>query len=367
MAEHARLSPSAAHRWLACPAAPNLEAALPEQSSAYAEEGTAAHELAALCLTRGLDAADLPADGEWARFDAEAREAVQTYLDLVRTEPGETYVEFRVDYSPWVPGGFGTADCIKAHEGVGTLIDFKFGQGVRVEARENPQLMLYALGADHSLGFLHEIDLWRLVICQPRLDHIDVWEIRRKDLIEWAETCVRPAAQRALGPNPHAVPGEKQCRFCRAKAICRARAEANLKAAVEDFREPCPKPATLSKDEIAALLPRLDEVIAWAKDVQAHALALAEAGESIPGYKLVAGRSVRRWAEGAEAALVAELGEAAWEKKLIGISAAEKLLGKKHPIFAAHTVKPEGAPTLAPLSDPRPALSDAVADFLGTA
>lgn len=366
MSAHAYLSPSAAHRWMQCPAAPRLEALLPDTGSRYAEEGATAHELAALCLTLGLDASSLPAGGDWARFDAGMREAVQSYLDLVRAEPGHRYVEYRVDFSRWVPDGFGTADCLVFHEGVGAVIDLKYGQGVRVDARENPQLMLYALGADHSLGFIHDVDLWRLIICQPRLDHVSVWEIRRKDLVAWAEASVKPAAARALSSDAEPAPGEKQCRFCRAKAVCRARAEANLRLAREDFAQPLPPPAMLSLDEIARILPQLDALVAWAGDVRDHATARAMAGETVPGYKLVAGRSVRRWADSAAAALEALLGEAAWEKKLLGISAAEKLLGRSHPIFAEHTVKPEGAPTLAPLSDPRPAMTAAGVDFRET-
>lgn len=373
MNAHAVLSASAAHRWLACPGSVRLTRDLPDTASVYAEEGTRAHELAALCLSRGWDAQSLPAyaeqaEGEdWGLYPQEMRGHVQAYLELVRAIPGELHIETRVDFDRWAPGGFGTADALVVAERTAQVLDLKYGQGIRVEATANPQLMLYALGAYAEYDWLYGIDRWELTIHQPRLDHVDTWVIDTPELLAWGES-IRPVAQQALGADAPLVPGEKQCRFCAVNATCRARAEANQDVARAEFATPCQTPDTLSLDEIGTLLPKLAELTRWAADVQQYALDQALAGHGVPGHKLVEGRSLRQWRD--PAAVAAALRRLKYReadyytKVLIGIGAAEKLLGGPKtaaPILDPLTVKPPGKPALVPEADKRPALPTATA------
>lgn len=377
MAGHAKLSASGAHRWLACPGSVRLEDGIADAGSAYAAEGTLAHELAEICLARGWDAHDLPPYAEasrgedWGRYPDDMRQHVQSYLDLVRGFPGALLVETRVTYDRWVPEGFGTADALVIDDTKAALVDLKYGQGVKVYA-DGPQLKLYALGAIQTHGWLYDIQTWELVICQPRIDHIDAVTVSTGHLLEWAETVVAPAAALALTDGAPLSPGEHQCRFCRAKAVCRSRRDANLKVAYADFG-PLPKPDSLDLGEIAALLGKLDEMEQWAKDVRDYAMSQAESGHDLPGYKLVEGRSYRQWTD--EAAVIRRLRALKYLKsdyiveKLIGIGEAEKLLGGKKaatPILDELTVKPPGRPALVPEADKRPALNSAAsarADF----
>lgn len=362
---HAKLSASGAHRWMACPASISMEADFTDEGSVYAAEGTAAHELAERCLRQEQNAIDhyeKVIDG--FEVDMEMVEAVQLYLDYVRDLPGIRFIEQRVDFSPWVPEGFGTADTIVIRDGVATVVDLKYGKGVRIDAEENPQAMLYGLGALNDFGFLHDIDTLKLVIIQPRLDHVSEWEISRDDLDRWAVYDVQPAAEMALSDEPAFVPGPKQCQFCRARVTCRALAEINIETAVKDFEGlddigETVKPFHLSDDEIAAILPKLDILTNWAKAIEAWALGRLETGNDIPGYKLVEGRSIRKWEdeEAAGKALARKLGaKVAFIRKLITITEAEKRLGKKDPLIAKYTHKPPGKPAIAPVSDKRPAL-----------
>lgn len=375
MSAHARLSCSGAHRWMACPGSVQLEADLPEQSSRYADEGSAAHMLAEWCLDHEADAADAP--DEVARacgvaWPPDMRQAVQVYLDYVRglTAPGTArYTEQALDLSAWIPGGFGTSDVIVVGDGVLRAIDYKHGAGVRVDAANNPQTRLYGLGALHAFDAIEDIHTVETHIVQPRMDHISVEVLSVEDLRAWGET-VKVAAAAVEQPDAPLVPGEKQCRFCRAKAVCPGRARANLAVAQREFATPgappVASPAALSIPELATLLPHLDELVAWAKDVQEYCAQQALAGRAVPGYKLVEGRSARTWAD--EAAVIAALRKLKYPKadyiveKLIGITDAEKLLGGKKaaaPILDPLTIKPPGKPTLVPEADRRPALNTA--------
>lgn len=356
---HSRFGPSAASRWLRCPGSVTLSEGIADESSAFAEEGTKAHELAEQCLRTGLGAHDVA-----GAYDQEMRDAVQVYLDYCRGLGGDQrLVETKVDFSEWVPDGFGTADYIAIHFNDASIdvIDLKYGKGVQVYAANNPQGMLYAIGAMREVDYLVEVERVRIHIVQPRLDHIDTWEVSATALTEFGQIASR-AAEKALQPNPPFNPGDVQCRFCRANAVCPARHKANIALAREEFGL-LPAPATLSLEQIAAILPRLPDFEAWAKDVRQYAEQQALAGEYVPGYKLVEGRSVRQWRdEDAVAQSLLQMGFAPADfssQKLLGIGAMEKLLGgakSARPFMDAMTIKPEGKPALVPESDKRPAL-----------
>lgn len=365
MSAHAVLGASSAHRWMACPGSVALTKDMPDSQSAYANEGTLAHELAELCLKHNMDAVDLPQDNDWEKYPQEMREHIQDYLDYVRARVAQTggrlLIEQRVDYSEWVPEGFGTSDAVIIASDRIVTIDLKYGQGVKVYAEANPQARLYALGACSEFWFdIEGVQTVESVIFQPRLDHVDEFEESIQDLMDFAELA-RAAALLALSENAPLFPGEKQCRFCRAKAVCPARAEKNLQLALDEFDEPTPAPTALTLDEIGDLLPKLDDIAQWVKDVKDYALAQAAAGAKIKGHKLVAGRSVRSWrSDAAEQLERHEKAEELFEKKLVGIGKAEKVLGKTSPIFADLTEKPEGKPVLALSSDKRPEIQGAV-------
>ncbi len=242
-------------------------------------------------------------------------------------------------------------------ESVLKIVDLKTGSGVKIYAANNGQLSIYAVLARFEWGPIYgPFDRIELHIVQPTLDHIDVWSMTSTELDVFEQELLTVVARIKSGDN-RAVPGEKQCLFCRAKAICRARAEHNLVVVKSDFAAP----ATLSIDEIAELLPQLRQIIAWCAALEEHALQEATKGAVIPGHKLVAGRSSRVWRNEADAADALSIcgvsGSKLWHKKLIGITETEKLLGKSHPIFGEQTVKPKGKPTLVSENDPRPELT----------
>ena len=366
MTAHARLGASKAHRWIQCPGSVALEASLPDETSAFAREGTAAHALAELALRAGCAPEKWVGEEIEGHFvDAAMAAHVAMYVDYINALPGEKLYEVRVDYSGYAAGGFGTADCIVLDEGVVHVVDLKFGQGVRVEAKDNAQLMLYALGAYGDFGFECKLDTARMSIVQPRLDHIDTFEIKINDLLKWARTVVKPAAKLAMQEGAPFRPSESACRFCKARATCRALAQHNLELVQATFENldarPAPaSPDLLNIDEVTRLLPHLDGFINWAGAVKDYAQSVLGHGGVVPGYMLVEGRSLRRWGDEVVAgeALAALLGEEAYLKKLISPSQAEKALGRKRAgEIADLVVKPVGKPTLAPAADPRPELS----------
>ena len=379
--KHAILSPSSAARWINCPGSVKLsEQVPPAPPSEYAEEGTAAHALAELKLraeigeittrkyTAGLKKARA---GQY--YCGEMDEATDFYKDIVMEHlaaagpDGELLIEQRFSLDDWAPKSFGTSDAVVIGDGVLEVIDLKYGKGVRVSAKDNPQLRLYALGAADLFDDLYEFDTVRMTIIQPRLDHVSVDTVPLSDLRDWGRFFVQPAAYDAINGTGTTAPGD-WCRWCPAKAICRKRADENLKLARYDFRDP----DLLEPGEIGEILKQAEELQRWMADVQAYALQEALDGRHFDGWKLVEGRSVRKYADDlkvAEALQAAGFPEAAlYERKLYGITAMEKIVGKKKltEIVGDLIIKPAGKPVLVPESDKREPISSidsAKADF----
>ena len=404
MAAHALLGASSAHRWLECTPSARLEESVgaADEGSPYAEEGTVAHAYAEAELSYRLGLISKrsyagrckrPKASEW--WGPEMEEAVGDYASYVCELAAEleaegkspvVELEQRVDYSEYVPGGYGTADAVILSEGVLHVIDLKYGKGVPVSAEGNPQLRLYALGAALKYWIVYGFGEVRMTIVQPRLGSVSTDAMPYDELIDWAETYVEPRARAADEGRGEYNPGEAQCRWCKAKAVCRARAEANLQAACEDFsldalpEDPAeagaalPKPELLTIAEVAELLPLLPRIEAWANDVQEWALVQArDCGTVFPGFKLVEGRSNRKVVQpGAAMDALALEGYAAsdYQKpaELLPIGKLEKLLGKARfaEVLGAYVYKPAGKPALVPESDKRPAIDPAeaaAADF----
>ena len=368
---HALLNASSAHRWLHCPPSVRASAGSADVSSDAALQGTAAHVLTEYKLLRFLKRrAQRPAsrwiDEEMEGYTDDYVQFVAEQIAAVREHCSDphVYVEQRLDYSHLAPGGFGTGDCVIVAEPTLHIIDLKYGMGVEVSAAENPQLMLYGLGALAAFDALYDIREVSLSIFQPRRANVETWTVPVGDLIAWGEQTVKPVAVLAASGGGEYRAGS-WCQFCKIAATCRARAEANLALAQHEFAPP----AELTIDEIAGVLEKIPDLKAWASDVESWALARAHSGTRIPGFKVVAGRSIRKYAN--EAA-VAEAAKSAgftdiFDKRLIGITAMERLMGKKtfNQVLGSLVVKPEGKPTLVSESDKRPALRrvSAAADF----
>lgn len=367
MAEHALLSASASHRWLICTRAPRLEEVLPESQSQYADEGRLAHAIAELRLRKHYSdpmghktfnekLEELKRDSS---FTSEMMGHVDTYFDYVANLtygfPSQPYVaiEKRLDYSMYAPEGFGTGDCIIIGSDTLYVIDFKYGKGIPVSAENNPQMRLYALGAYAESSFLFNIEKVTMVIVQPRLDNISESTISIDELLAWGEN-IKPIAQRAYNGEGEFVSGE-HCRFCRAKALCRARVEFNTSIV--------PKPLNLLSDEEAGqILAKAQDLKAWVADLEKYVFGAILGGKDIPGWKVVEGRSIRQFVNVDEAFNKLKqhgIDEAMlYERKPITLTNVEKLLGKSRfdEMLRGHVTKSEGKPTLVPESDKRESL-----------
>ena len=369
--KHAVLSASSSERWLNCPPSARLCEAYEDKGSDYAAEGTDAH---ALCEFRLKQALGIPADDpienlSWYNEEMEDCAAgyaayVSELLETAKQTCADPVVmiEQRVDFSRWVKEGFGTADCIIIADGVLNICDYKNGQGCLVLAERNPQMMLYALGALEIFDGIYDIDTVRMTIYQPRKSNISVYEMDKADLYEWANSELTQKAQLAYEGQGSFSCGE-WCRFCKAKAECRERAEANLALARYEFQTP----ALLADEEIADILGKVDALTAWASDVKEYALQQAISGTAFPGWKLVEGRSNRKYtSEAAVAAAVEGAGFDPYERKVLGVTAMQKMLGKTRfeELLAPYIEKPQGKPTLVRSSDKRPEWNTAKNDFM---
>lgn len=361
--DHALLSASSAHRWLHCPPSARMEDELPDSTGDAAKQGTVAHELAEHKLRKALKLRSRKPRSKL--IDEEMEEHTDAYRDYIldlaaqlRAENGEADIllEERVDYSHLVPEGFGTADCLIISDGQLYVIDFKYGQGVLVDAAGNPQMRLYALGAMNTLGMLYDIDVVHMTIFQPRRANISTETLDADELTEWGEQVVRPAAAQAYAGEGDYKAGD-WCGFCKLKNTCRKRAEANLALAQYEFAPP----AELSDAELAVILEQLPQLTKWAKDVESYTTDQAiNHGKTYPGFKVVEGRSIRKYSDPDAVAAAAENAgyKDIWDKKLIGITAMEKYLGKAEfqKLLGELVIKPAGKPALVPESDRRPPL-----------
>ena len=378
MTAHAKLSASSAARWMACPPSANLAATMPDTASGYAAEGTLAHALAELLLreyfVKGVgpktvekERERLIAESTWdgqPLYQPEMDGHVQTYVDYVKsiaigcTSPFVA-LEKRVDFSAWVPGGFGTADCIIISGDEMHIIDLKYGKGVPVSAEGNPQLQLYALGAYDTYHLLYGIKTATLHIVQPRIDNISAWSLSIEDLLTFGEKAHEKALLADKGEGEYAA-GE-WCQFCPANAVCRARADYNIQLA--GFTKL--QPPTLSNDEIGHYLELGRDVKSWLTDLEEYALSQCLAGNEVAGWKAVEGISRRQWTDQDAAFKAIEasgINEAMlYERKPLTLAQVEKMLGKKaFGQFAEYVYKPPGKPTLVVESDKRPSISNAV-------
>ena len=364
---HAVLSASSSSRWLACPPSAQLCAALPDTVTDYALEGTCAHELAEYKVQRLLgNPASNPTEN-LDFYDTEMEDCTDSYAQyiaelLATLQEPMVLVEQRLDFSHYVPDGFGTGDCVIVADSVLTVIDFKYGKGVAVSADHNSQMMLYALGALELFDALYDIAEIRMVIFQPRIQNLSECTLPLSELLHWAETELKPKAELAARGEGAFSAGE-HCRFCKQKATCRKRAEYNLQLAKYDFA----MPDKLTDTEIETILATADQLTAWVADVKEYALRQALSGKQWHGYKVVAGKSNRKYTNPAAVAeAVQAYGKNPYkEPELLGVTAMEQLLGRTQfeALLGSLTEKPQGKPTLVPYSDKRPAWSNAQEDF----
>ena len=378
MTAHAKLGASSAARWLACPPSVALSATMPDTASSYAAEGTLAHSLAELALREYFDRGSVKPNYSQERqklideaayddqplYAKEMDGYVEIYVDYVKSvalgcNTPFVALEQRVDFSDWVPGGFGTADCIIIADDVMHVIDLKYGKGVPVDVENNPQLQLYGLGAWNKYKFLYDIKTAVHHIVQPRINNIGKWEISIDGLLEFGDY-VKPIALLADKGEGEYKAGA-WCQFCPANAVCRARADHNIQLA--GFTKL--KPDALSNDEIGHYLALGEDVASWLSDLKEYALSQCLAGNPVSGWKAVEGVSRRAWTDqdAAFKAIVASGVDEAmlYERKPLTLASVEKMLGKKaFGQFSEYVCKPPGKPTLVVESDKRPAIDNSV-------
>ena len=372
MRKHSILSPSSSHRWLNCTPSARLEQEFQDRESEAAKEGTAAHSLCEHKLKKALRMRSRRPHSDYDSDEME--ECSDAYVDFVMEQVEAArqvckdpivLIEQHLDFSCYVPDGFGTGDCIIVSDDRIHIVDFKYGMGVLVEAEDNPQMKLYALGTMELYDALYDIREVSMTIFQPRRENVSTWTIPVAELKEWAEEVLKPKAQMAYDGKGEYHPGE-WCTFCRAAVRCRARAEEKLKLAQTEFRLP-PLLTDAEIEEILAILPDLTK---WANEITAYATdAAVNHGKEWDGFKVVEGRSVRKYRDEEKVAEAAK--EAGYtdiyRKSLITLTEMQKLMGKQkfEEVLGGLIYKPPGKPTLVPKTDKRPAMiiTNAEKDF----
>jgi len=376
MTAHAKLSASGSGKWMVCTPSAQIESQLPDEGSNFASEGTFAHAVFEQSLLTYLGRPCDPLPKELMHHDSpELRDYVAEAVDYAinriddaraRCKDPVILVEQRLDFSLWVPEGFGTGDLVIITDGLVEVMDLKYGKGIYVDPINNSQLRLYGLGAYYELCHLYDIFQVRMTVLQPRLNNFRSEDVSMEELLAWGQSEVVPKAKKAWVGAGEFVPGD-HCKesFCRARFTCPARAEASLAIAKAEFSEPVPPAVTtLSMERIAQLLPKADMVIDWFSDLKAHALEQAtKHNVMVPGFKLVEGRSNRKYSSHDDvAAKLRESGipeEIMFERSLLGITAMSEALGKKKftELLGDLIVKPAGKPTLVLEGDKRPAIT----------
>ena len=368
--QHAKLSASGSHRWITCPASVHAESGFRDTSSFAAEEGTLAHSLAEYCLLMGFDPSEFankPFEG--AMIDRSMASYVQDYVDYVNSFDGESYFEQRVSFSDYVPNGFGTADAIILQGETLHVIDLKYGKGVVVSPENNSQGMLYAIGAMSMFSpeKVDKITDIEIHIYQPRAQNIASWRLKKHELLQFGQF-VKSRANLALKPNAPYQPEEKACTFCKAKPTCPALLdvlETTISPMFSDLDEEdlLPNAKSLSTEQAAKVLKNKKLIELFLGAIESHIKEELLSGNAVPGWKLVEGRSIRRWKDESSAAKFLEQNLPAddvYSKKIISPTSAEKLLPKGALINFVE--KPNGAPTLVPESDKRKAITS-VSEF----
>lgn len=379
---HAILSASGAHKWMNCPPSARLEEKVESKQTEYTMEGTLAHSLGEITLKKELGEistrkynSEIKKIHEDKLFTEDMPDYVDIYVstcmekvaEAKATTPDAIFkVEQKLDFSEWVPQGFGTGDFVVIADGTMEICDLKYGKGVPVSAKNNPQMMLYALGALNEFEFLYDIEKVRMTIIQPRLDSISSFELTSDELLDWGEKGVKPIAELAFKGEGEFQAGE-HCGFCRAKCTCKARADKNLELAKYEFRSS----PELSPKDISDILGRVDELTKWASDIKDYALEQALQGTKFEGFKVVEGRSNRKYADQKTVAKILLDNDYVYEdifkpQELQGITAMEKVVGKKKlvDLVGDYIIKPPGKPTLVSEDDKRQEYNPAAADFL---
>ncbi len=370
MGKHALLSPSSSNRWLSCPPSLRLGQQYEDTTSSYAAEGTEAHTLGEYKLKKllGMKAKDPTANLEY--YNEEMEECAENYatyiLELFEGAKAKCsdpliLIEERLDISKYAEGSFGTGDCIIVSDGTLHVVDYKHGTGIFVDAHDNSQMMIYGLGALELFDGIYDIKTVAMTIYQPRRNNISTFTLSTNELYKWADEILKPTAELALEGKGEFRCGN-WCTFCKVKHECRARAECNLKLAKYEFK----LPPLLEDEDIEDILSKVDELVAWASNIKDYALTAALQGKEWQGFKLVEGRSNRRYVNEEEVIDVVKTnGYDPYVQKIKGITAMEKTLGKTRfsELLANLVEKPKGKPTLVPESDKRLAINTAVDDF----
>lgn len=362
--QHAILSASSSNRWIHCPPSVRLSEGFENKTSPYAQQGTDAHALCEYKLHQflGDEVEDPRPTLEF--YDSEMEQASEAYSLFVMEEVAKArqttadpivIVEQRLDFSSFVPDGFGTGDCLVIADGTLSVIDMKYGLGILVDAYQNPQMMCYALGALELFDGIYDIQEVKMTIFQPRRENVSTYTLPKEELYQWAEEVLAPAANLAFKGEGEYQCG-KWCGFCPAKNSCRARAEQNLELAKYEFN----KSDLLEDDEIEEILEKVDDLVSWSNDIKEYALKLALGGKQWANQKLVEGRSIRKYSNDNDvAAAVIKAGYDPYDKKLLGVTAMTKALGKAKfdELLSDYIIKPPGKLTLVTNSDKRQAVT----------